>query len=255
MNLANLVIGLFNLQKKLDIKQLPSQGLFYNNDFEISIKRAKIDDINEYQKDYSREDLGSVINKLKRIVRNNTTFSNNYTFDDIKSLDIIFIFLEIVKFTKKKAISLIYNDDTGKQDNVEFSSKYFNYFKLDDKIMQNYDPISKEFNIDGYKFNLPTIGAENCLTNYLISKSGTTDAAKYNNYNYDFIYFVSMKNHLTFQEIDNLIHIFNFDLDAEELKKIRKIIKLFQPIQKYSLKKDNKVIDINSKIDLQNIWK
>ena len=30
---------------------------------------------------------------------------------------------------------------------------------------------------------------------------------------------------------------------------------MFQPIQRYSLKRGNKVIEINSKIDLEKIWK
>ena len=38
MNLLNLVKNLLNLQKKIDKKELPSQGLFYKDDFEIIIK-------------------------------------------------------------------------------------------------------------------------------------------------------------------------------------------------------------------------
>ena len=45
MNLVNLLKGLLNLQKKIDIKTLPSQGLFYKDDFEITIKKADVEDI------------------------------------------------------------------------------------------------------------------------------------------------------------------------------------------------------------------
>jgi len=45
MNLVNLLKGLLNLQKKIDIKILPSQGLFYKDDFEITIKKADVEDI------------------------------------------------------------------------------------------------------------------------------------------------------------------------------------------------------------------
>ena len=44
MNLVNLLKGLLNLQKKLEVKNLPSQGLFYNEDFEICIKKAQVED-------------------------------------------------------------------------------------------------------------------------------------------------------------------------------------------------------------------
>ena len=68
-------------------------------------------------------------------------------------------------------------------------------------------------------------------------------------------YFLGDKNKVTFSEIENLIQIFNFDLDKIEREKVKKIIDTFQPLQKYSLVKNNKIIDINSKIDLEKIWK
>jgi hypothetical protein len=46
--LIDLLRGIFNLTKKIDTKILPSQGLFYKDDFEISIKRADVEDIIEY---------------------------------------------------------------------------------------------------------------------------------------------------------------------------------------------------------------
>ena len=121
--------------------------------------------------------------------------------------------------------------------------------------MNNYDNENKEFIINGYRYSLPSIGLENCLTKFLINKSNRPDSQKFNNYNYNFTFFLGDKNKLSFNEIDNLIQIFNFDMESEEQKKVLNVVKMFQPIQKYSLKKDGKVIDINSKIDLEKIWK
>jgi hypothetical protein len=256
MNLVNLLKGLLNLQKKVDIKSLPSQGLFYNDDFEIVIKKADVGDIIEYEHDYIKDDLGLVITKLKKVVEKNAIFSTGYSFNNLKSIDIVFLFLEIVRFTKGKAVSLTYFDDEkGKEIDIEFSSSYFNYFRLSEEVMKHYNKDSKEFIIEDFKFTLPSIGVENCLTNYLISKSDDLDANKYNSYIYDFIYFLGNKKTITFNEIDNLIQIFNYDIEESDSKKIRKVIKMFQPIQKYSLKRGDKVIEINSKIDLEKIWK
>jgi hypothetical protein len=256
MNLVNLLKGLLNLQKKVDIKSLPSQGLFYNDDFEIVIKKADVGDIIEYEHDYIKDDLGLVITKLKKVVEKNAIFSTGYSFNNLKSIDIVFLFLEIVRFTKGKAVSLTYFDDEkGKEIDIEFSSSYFNYFRLSEEVMKHYNKDSKEFIIEDFKFTLPSIGVENCLTNYLISKSDDLDANKYNSYIYDFIYFLGNKKNITFNEIDNLIQIFNYDIEESDSKKIRKVIKMFQPIQKYSLKRGDKVIEINSKIDLEKIWK
>lgn len=256
MNLVNVLKGLLNLQRKVDVKSLPSQGLFYGDDFEITIKKADIEDIIEYEHNYIKDDLGLVITKLKKIVEKNAIFSTGYSFNDLKSIDIVFLFLEVVRFTKGKAVSLTYFDDEkGQEINIEFSSNYFNYFRIDNDLMKNYNSETKEFIIEDFKFTLPSIGVENCLTNYLISKSDDSDVEKYTNYNYDFIYFLGNKKSITFNEIDNLIQIFNYDIEESDSKKIRKVIKMFQPIQKYSLKRGDKIIEINSKIDLEKIWK
>ena len=254
--LMDLLRGLLNLTKKIDTKILPSQGLFYRDDFEISIKRADIEDIIEYEHNYIKDNVGVVISKLKQLVEKNIKISKGYTFSDIKSIDIIFLFFEIVKFTKGESIKLQYFDDEkGINDIIEFNPKHFNYFIINNELMKHYDNKNKEFIVNGYRYSLPSIGLENCLTKFLISKSNKPDSAKFNNYSYNFTFFSGDKNKLTFNQIENLIQIFNFDMEPEEKKKVRDIVKMFQPIQTYSLRKDGRVIDINSKIDLEKIWK
>lgn len=256
MNLSNLVRGLLNLQKEVNLSTLPSQGLFYKDDFKMWIKRADIEDIIEYEYNFVKDNLNVVINKLKRIVENNTSFSKGFSFNDIRSIDVVFIFLEIVKFTNSKPIKLNYLDEEeGIEKVIDFDSNFFNYFKINDHLMSKYDSINKEFLIDGYRYSLPTIGAENSLTRFLFSKSKKAGSDKYNDFTYDFTYFIGDKNILNFTEIENLIQIFNFDMESSERVKVKSIVRLFSPLQKYSLIKDNKVIDINSKINLENIWK
>ena len=121
--------------------------------------------------------------------------------------------------------------------------------------MDFYDYKKKCFFINDYKYTLPTIGVENSLTNFLIIKSSEEDSSIYNDYNYDFTHFVGHKNHLSYKEIENLIQIFNFDLDDNEMKKIRKIISLFSGMLKYSLSKDGRLVEMTSKINLQKIWR
>jgi len=247
---------LFVKRIKLDTKILPSQGLFYKKDFEINIKKASKEDILDYEKNYVKDDIGTVIYLIKKIVEKNIKLSGGYVYEDIKSIDIIFIFLEIVKITKGKPINLLYFDkETDSEGKIEFGSKYFNYFQFTNKLLQNYSNEDRSFTINGYKYTLPSIGVENSLTNFLIVKSGEEDAFNYNNYTYDFTYFVGDKNNLKFKEIENLIQIFNFDMDKDEMKKMKEVIKTFLPLQRYSLKKDGRVVEMNSKINLEKIWK
>ena len=247
---------LFVKRIKIDTKILPSQGLFYKPDFEINIKKASKEDILDYEKNYIKDDVGTVIYLIKKIVEKNTKLSGSYIYEDIKSIDVIFIFLEIVKITKGKPINLMYFDkETDKEDKIEFGSKYFNYFNFTDKLLDKYNNEDRSFTINGYKYTLPSIGVENALTNFLIIKSSEQDAFNYNNYTYDFTYFVGDKNTLKFKEIENLIQIFNFDMDKDEMKKMKEVIKTFLPLQRYSLKKDGRVVEMNSKINLEKIWK
>ncbi len=255
-NIIGVVKSVLNLRKKLDNNKLPSQGLFYNEDFQISIERAKVEDIIEYEFNFVKDDIGMIIQKVKKVVENNIFLSSNYVFDDIKSIDVIFIFLEIVKFTKNKGIDIVYfYEENGKKNKIEFSNDSFNYYNLKEEISKYYNNEEKCFDVNGYKYALPSIGVENSLTNYLIYKSSDKESKKLNNYSFDFTFFLSHKRYLSFNEIENLIQIFNFDIDIEEKIKIKEVLNMFLPIQKYSLKKNGRIIDINSKIDLENIWK
>lgn len=256
MSLSNILKGILNIQKKINVKTLPSQGLFYKDDFELWIKKANVEDIIEYEYGYEKEDLGQVITRVKKIVEKNVYLSKGYSYYDIKSIDIVYLFLEIVKFTNNKQIEIKYFDDTiGKDDIISFDSNSFNYAKFDSKLIKSYDSTSKEFVVDGFKYSLPCIGVENSITHFLLSKSDDPNADIYNKYSYDFLYFLGHKTYLSFSEIDNLIQIFNYDLTDEDKKKIRTIVKSFSNIGKYSLKKDSKIIDVTAKIDLEKIWK
>ena len=256
LSIYNILKDLIFSQKKIDKSKLPSQGLFYKDDFFIFIKKSKEDDIKEYEKNFVKNNLAVIIQKVKQIVENNIILSKGYIFEDIKSIDVVFLFLEIVKYTKNQNIMINYVDEVNnKLDDIEFDYKTFNYYKLGDEVMKGYNSIEKNFKLNGYIYSLPSIGVENSLTFFLFHKSSSYDAYKYQSLNYDFTYFVGDKNFLTFNEIDNLIQIFNHDLEKDELEKVKKTIETFVPLQKYSLIKEGKEVDINSKIDLENIWK
>ncbi len=252
MNLCDILGGFKNKAKLIDVKTLPSMGLFYKDDFLLKIRKANPEDILQYEIGFQKDDLGLIISKVKIIVENNIILSNKYKFDDLKSIDVVFIFIEIVKYTKGKEISINYLDEKSHTlKKINFNSETFNYFKIDD-LEKYYDSENKLFKIDDYSFSLPSIGIENSISYFLIESD---DPNKYANLNFNFSYFLDKKDFLTSEEIENLIEIFNYDLSDDEKDKIEKIIKKFKPLQRYSLIKDGKVIDINSKIDLENIWK
>jgi len=256
MSLFNIIKGILNVHKKIETYQLPSQGFFYKSDFEIHIKKADLEDVIEYEHKYDKEDLGVVITRLKKIVEKNVILSRGYSYNDIKSIDIVYLFLEIVKFTNNRPVTLyFFNDTIGREEQIKFESSTFNYCKLDDDVIEKYNNETREFDFNGYKYSVPCIGVENSLTYFLISKSEIPGSDVYNDYSYDFLYFLGHKSHLSFDEIENLIQIFNFDMDENDKKRVRKIVKNMSVIGKYSLKKDSQIIDVTAKIDLETIWK
>jgi hypothetical protein len=242
-------------RKEIVIKSLPSQGIFYNADFRLWIKKASVEDILEYEKLYTN-DIAVVLSLVKNIVRKYTTMPSKYTFEDIKSIDVVFIFLQIVSYSQNKTIKIeYYNDVTGKQEFVDFTPDKFNYFNLTDLLKDSFNIDTKEFTIEGYRYSIPSIGIETSLTHYLIEKSQAPNSQIYNTYDYNFMYFLGNKKLLTFSEIDNLIEIFNNDMDDSEKARINNIIERFKGFSKYSVKNNNKVVEINNKIDLGSIWK
>lgn len=248
--ILELLNSIINKKRKINIKELPSQGLFHSKDFSLSIKRASEEDINHYIKHIDNKSISVIINLIKYVVKNNTTLPKGYYFCDIKSIDIIYIFLEIVKYTTNRPIFIKSKDYI-----IEFDSKNFVYFFDKNKdILNFYNKENRNFYMDGYHFTLPSIGVEDSLTNYLIKKIDIDNETIYSEYYYDFTYFLGNKNKLDLEEIENLIQIFNYDLDTEESKKIKKIVELFIPIQKYKLIYNNQTVDLTSKVDLVKIW-
>lgn len=254
MRLIEFFKNIFSKKKEVDLKILPSQGYFYDDNFKILIKKADIKDIKDYEDNFVLDDLSIILRKVKKIVRKNIIISSGYNFEYIKSIDVIFLFFEIVKFTKNKKIKIFYFDESGDDLIVDFDSKNFNYFNFK-KLEENWNSKNKEFLINGYKFTLPSLGVENSITQFLIDKSYEPGSEIYNEYIYTFVYFVGNKEFLTYDEIENLIQIFNYDLDDDERIKVENIINNFAGLQRYTLKKNNKIIEITSRINLETIWK
>ncbi len=250
-SIFNLFRGLLNPTRKINLTKLPSQGRFYSDDFEIRIKKAELEDIIDYEYNFDKENVFVIVESLKRIVRKNSILSEDYIFEDIKSVDLVYLFLEIVKFTNNKKINVPYfNTKSGKKDFIEFNSQNFNYF---DFSKYEFDQDTKEILIKGWRFSMPSIGIENCLTLYLANKIKLGD--EWNNYFYDFLFFTANRSYLSTEEIDNLVTIFNFDIDESEKESVKDIVNHFMQIVGYTLKLDNDVIEIKTKIDLETIWK
>lgn len=255
MNLITLIKNLVEGYKQFSISSLPTKGYFYPKDFSMKIKKAKEEDIIEYEYKYDSDNVMEIVECVKRIVKKNTIFNDNYSFEDLKSVDIIFIFLEIVSYTTSKPIKIhFFNDQVRTSDFIEFNTKNFNYYNFE-SIKKFHNESERVFEINGYKFSMPSVGVENCLSQFLLSKSNQENAEEFTNYSYDFLFFLGWKNSLSFSEIENLITIFNFEIESSEKSKIKDVIDMFMAMIGYQLRHNDNLIDVKSNLDLEKIWK
>jgi len=254
MNLLNIIKGVI-LSKgvDVDIKKLPSQGIFYNSDMKISISPVSDGDIEEYEMGYNPADILGSIKRLKEIVKKYTKISGGYVFKDLKNIDIIYLFLEIVKLTTRRPIYLFFFDSyVGKVKRIKFSEKSFKYFDFN-TYMELFDRESKQFIIDGFKFSIPSIGVEESLSNFLIGLD--KDKYKYyDNLSYKFIYFLGNKSELSKDEIDNLISLFNEDMTDRDKSIIMDICLKFEDLNTYKIKTKMGLISVSS-INFSEIFK
>jgi hypothetical protein len=250
MNIQNILTALLTDRKQVDVKTLPSQGYFYPEDLRLSIRRAEFWDILEYESTIDRTNVVKSIESIKSIVKRCVELNSPYSYDHLKSVDIIFIFLEIVKFTTARDIMVSYTDRSGVERQAAFGPETFNYFDFT-PFLSHYNSESREMIIKGYRFSFPSIGVENSLTSYI---SESNNPSEFKDIAFDFLFFVSGRHSLDPTEVQNLIQIFNYDLEEEERTKVSSVIESFSQIVSYSLKVDGIKVEMKSNINLENIW-
>jgi hypothetical protein len=254
MSLISILSGILNTSKKIDIGFLPSRGLFYPNDFEIKIKKASMEDIIRYESSYEGDVL-NVIQCMKTIISKCCDFGK-YSFSHVKSADLVFLFLEIVAYTNGEPVKFEHFDrETGIEEKLDFGSKNFYYFDSE-KYGWIYNEETKSFIVDGYNLTMPSIGVEYSLDKFFNRKIDDIDyLRKLEKSNFHFLYFTDNKSTLEENEIENLLIIFNDEISYEEQMKMSKTIDIFTKAFGYNFIKNNKIIDIKTKLDLKKIWK
>jgi hypothetical protein len=244
--LSSLLKGIVNYKKsrKVDLSILPSRGLFYPDDLTIKVTKATEDDIAYYKANYVSDALG-IVQLVKKVVKNNTIMNKGYDFFDISSIDIMYIFFEIVKYTNNEGILIYYPKGS-----IMFNTHNFNYFELTDEIMSHYNEKDKCFDIKGFKYKIPCIGIEQSTTKFIMDSEEKGDLDDVKDKGYDFMYFMGDKKHLSYEEIYNILTIFNEDLDDDDKKSIDEIMVMFKGMNKYELvTPDENIVEINYPVE------
>jgi hypothetical protein len=247
MDIFKIFDSLLNKEKELDLKKLPSMGIFYKDDFSIKIRKTNKIDIKKYTDNFEKNVI-VILNNIKILVNNSITLPQTYTINDIKSIDIMYIFFKIVEYTTGNDIPIIH-----KGNRIGLIENFYN-FEIPEECNKYYNKEDRQFVIDDWRFSLPCIGIEKCVTEFLLKKDIVGQSIFYTGLNWNFMYFLSNKSYLSDDEIENLLTIFSKELSDEDKKITNDIIEKFSGFMKYKIKYGNELISIDNNIELHYIF-
>jgi hypothetical protein len=163
--------------QRLDIKDLPTQGLFYPDGAEIAIRSATGSEIRHWST-LSEEDLSALDDMLNYVIERCCTIkypgNTLSSWKDIKEVDRFYILLAIRErtFVKGENALQVKISETKKMD---VSKEMIDYISFDDRLMRYYDAdkrcISLKFKTGkSMDVHLPSVGVTNWLKNYINRK-------------------------------------------------------------------------------------
>lgn len=230
MQLKNKSFKQDSIMCKINTSLLPSQGVFYDDDFTISLKYPRSNDIEFLNKSFETSEEKGFLNVaeiMKSFIQKNIVLSKNHVFEDILSIDITMIF--IIYYNNIKKEPLIINNQLLSSDNFMYFD--FGLYK------KNYNQKEKNFEFNGFKYSPPTIRVENALYDFIdYIMTFNSDEIDYANSDFNFIFFMNKKTKLECADIINLINLFTFELSNVNKLIVENIISKFNPLMKYSFK-------------------
>jgi len=168
---------------KINIKDLPTQGLFYPADTEIAIRSASTQEIRHWST-LQEDDLSALDDMLNYVIERCCTVkvpgNQLSSWKDIKEVDRFYLLLAIRErtFVKGENVLQVKVSETKKIDVVK---DMVDYITFDDRLMSYYNPekrtISLKFKTGKtLEVNLPSVGVTNWLKNYINRKQRQQEA-------------------------------------------------------------------------------
>lgn len=156
---------------------LPSGGMFYEEDIKIQIRSAKVAEIRQFSS-VDETNVFDVDEKLNYILENCIQVSSSnkrLSYKDLCEEDRFYIILAIRDLTfpePESRLSVEHVDKRGDKHQIEISKNNFTYFKIPDTLDKYYDANRKSFMIETKSFGTiemrpPTIGIMQKMTAYI----------------------------------------------------------------------------------------
>jgi hypothetical protein len=162
--------------QKIPIKDLPTQGMFYPENTEVSIRSATAGEIRHWST-LQESDLSSLDDMLNYILERCVSFKTSESFSswkDIKEIDRFYILLAIREYTFVKGENQL-QVRTSETSKINVSKDMINFIRLDPKLMEYYDNEKRCFVLKfktgrTIEVSIPSVGVTSFLKNYINRK-------------------------------------------------------------------------------------
>ena len=179
--------------QKLPMNDLPTQGIFYPEGTEVTIRAATAGEIRHWstiQEDnvYALDDmLNYILERCAKIKYPNNQLSS---WKDIKEVDRFYIILAIREYTFVKGENQL-QVKTSETTTVNVSKEMIDYITIDERLMKYYNDEKRcfvlKFKTGGeIEVTIPSIGVTNYLKNYINRKEQLNQG-----FDHDFISYAS----------------------------------------------------------------
>ena len=176
---ADFHLGYHNIK----VDTLPSGGMFYVKDAEISIRSAKVAEIRHFST-MDETNILDVDDKLNAILESClriTSKKKRLSFKDILEEDRFYLILAIRDLTfpePENGLTVKFQDKRGVSHDAKIDKKYFQYFSIPEELDKYYDQEKRTFMIETKSFgNIemrpPTIGLMQKVTKYIKERQTT----------------------------------------------------------------------------------
>ena len=166
--------------KNVPTENLPSKGLFYEENTQIAIRAASVAEIRHWSTIDENDLLGTddmlnfIMEKCCRI----KVPGKPGNFKDLLEIDRFYLIFAIRDYTFKNGenkLMINVSDEDGVEEKIEVTKDLLDYFNPDERLMNYYDREDKCFKIrmkNGEQFNLylPTLGIMNFIKGYIKQK-------------------------------------------------------------------------------------
>jgi len=159
--------------QKIPIKDLPTQGLFYPKDTEISIRSASGAEIRHWST-LQEDNYMLLDDMLNYVLERCASFKipeGHSSWKDLKEVDRFYILLAIREYTFKKGENHL-QVKTSETSTINVSKEMIDYITLDPRLMKYYDDEKRCFVLKfktgkTMEVTIPSVGVTGFLKNYV----------------------------------------------------------------------------------------